>query len=72
MTGTPYTSEDTAELVCDGVYLTKVGRAPKWYTNTDLPETQHMVKHVVLVKVEMKVISDTNKLPNSCNKTEAT
>ena len=31
-----------------------------------------MVKHVVLAKVEMEVISDTNKLPNTCNKTEAT
>ena len=71
-TGTPYTSEDTAELVCDGVYLTKVGGAPKWYTINDPTEIQHMVKHVVLGKVEMEVISDTNKLPNTCNKTEAT
>ena len=36
-TGTPYTSEDTAELVCEGIYLTKVGEAPKCYTITDLP-----------------------------------
>ena len=30
LTGTPYTSEDTAALVCEGIYLTKVGGGPKW------------------------------------------
>ena len=53
-TGTPYTSEDAAELVCEGIYLTKVGGAPKWYTITALPEIEHMVKHVVLVEVGMQ------------------
>ena len=71
-TGTPYTSEDTAELVCDGIYLTKVGGSPKWYTITALPAIEHMVKHVVLAEVGMQEISDTNKLQNNFNKTSAT
>ena len=70
--GTPYTSEDTAELVCEGIYLTKVGGAPKWYTITALPAIEHMVKHVVLAEVVMQEISDTNKLQNNRNKTAAT
>ena len=54
LTGTPYTSEDTAALVCEGIYLTKVGGDPKWYTITALPAIEHMVKHVVLEEVVMQ------------------
>ena len=71
-TGTTYTGEDTSELVCEGIYLTKVGGAPKWYTITALTAIEHMVKHVVLEEVVMQEISDTNKLQNNCNKTGAT
>ena len=59
-------------MVCEGIYLTKVGGAPKWYTITALPAIEHMVKHVVLAEVVMQEITETNKLQNNCNKTAAT
>ena len=31
-TGTPYTDQDSGELVCPEEYLMPFGGAPKWYT----------------------------------------
>ena len=69
--GTPYTDQESGELVCDGKHLNPVRRAPKWYTNSEDADTV-LVKHVVLGKVTMEEISDSNPLPNSCNKRKAT
>ena len=58
--------------MCDGIYLNPVGRAPKWYTPSENSDTI-LVKHVMLGKVTtMEEISDSNPLPNSCNKRKAT
>ena len=69
-TGTPYTDQDTGGLLCDGKYLNPVGGAPKWYTHSE-DFASIDLKHVVLADVIMEEISDSNQLPNSCNKREA-
>eukprot|EP00534_Pseudo-nitzschia_fraudulenta_P008681 CAMPEP_0201140564 /NCGR_PEP_ID=MMETSP0851-20130426/2151_1 /ASSEMBLY_ACC=CAM_ASM_000631 /TAXON_ID=183588 /ORGANISM="Pseudo-nitzschia fraudulenta, Strain WWA7" /LENGTH=147 /DNA_ID=CAMNT_0047413181 /DNA_START=1 /DNA_END=441 /DNA_ORIENTATION=- len=46
-TGTPYTDQESGELVCPGDYLLPVGRAPKWYTPGEDPDIV-LVKHVVI------------------------
>ena len=69
--GTPYTAQDSGELVCDGKYLNPVGRAPKWYTTSEDADTI-LVQHVVLGKVIMEEISASNPLPKTCNRRKAT
>ena len=69
-TGTPYTDQETGELVCDGLFLNPVGRARKWYTLSSLL-SRSLVKHVVLAKVVMEGITDQNQLPKACNRRQA-
>ena len=66
-TSTPYTDQESGQLVCDANYLNRVGRAPKWYTGSDLSD-KHVLQHVVLGDVTMEEISGTNPLPNTCDK----
>ena len=60
----------TGQLVCDANYLNRVGGAPKWYTESDLSD-KHVLQHVVLGDVTIEEISDTNPLPNTCDKPQA-
>ena len=56
--------------MCDGNYLNPVSSAPKWYTHSE-DFASIDLKHVVLADVMMEEISDSNPLPNSCNKRQA-
>ena len=47
-----------------------VGRAPKWYTPGEDPDVV-LLKHVVLGKVKMEEISDTNPIPRSAKRKQA-
>ena len=69
-TGLPYTDQETGQLVCDANYLNPVARAQKWYTESVASDT-HVLQHVVLGDVNMNIISDTNSLPNTCDKVSA-
>ena len=66
-TGTPYTDQESGELVCPGDHLLPVGRAPKWYTPGEDSDVV-LVKHVVLGKVQMEEFSETNPIPRSANR----
>jgi hypothetical protein len=59
------------ELVCEGRYLNQVGRARQWYTPSEVPTTVRM-QQVIAPDLALMPISKQNKLPNACNKREAT
>ena len=69
-TGTPFTDQESGELVCPGDYLMPVGRAPKWYTPGKDSDVV-LVKHVVLGKVKMEEFSENNPIPRSANRKKA-
>ena len=69
-TGTPYTNQESGELVCPGDYLLPVGRAPKWYTPGEDSDVV-LVKHVVVGKVKMEEFSEINPIPRSANRMKA-
>ena len=71
-TGTPYTCQETGDLLCYGQYLNQVPRAKQWYTMSDLQPDLHNVKHIVFADVEMEKVSSTNRLPRNCDVTSAT
>lgn len=58
-------------MVVDAVYYNRVERAPYWYTQSG--ETAIVeVRHVLQTGLQLQQISATNKLPNACNRLEAT
>ena len=77
----PYTLQaDTEEMagmisagtmVVEGVYFNRVKRAPYWYTPSDGRAVFEM-RHVLWTGLQLFDISRENKLPNGCNRTEAT
>eukprot|EP00534_Pseudo-nitzschia_fraudulenta_P019685 CAMPEP_0201277884 /NCGR_PEP_ID=MMETSP0853-20130426/59814_1 /ASSEMBLY_ACC=CAM_ASM_000640 /TAXON_ID=183588 /ORGANISM="Pseudo-nitzschia fraudulenta, Strain WWA7" /LENGTH=404 /DNA_ID=CAMNT_0047586119 /DNA_START=136 /DNA_END=1350 /DNA_ORIENTATION=- len=69
-TGTPYTDQESGELVCPGDYLMPVGRAPKWYTPGEDSDVV-LVKHIIVGKVKMEEFSETNPIPRSANRKQA-
>jgi len=69
-TGTPYTDQESGELVCPGNYLLPVGRAKNWYTPGE-DQDAVLVKHVVLGEVKMEEFSETNPIPRSANRKKA-
>jgi len=69
-TGTPYTDQESGELVCPGDYLMPVGRAPKWYTPGEDSDVV-LVKHIIVGKVKMEEFSETNPIPRSANRKKA-
>ena len=71
-TGEPFTCQVTGELKCRGIYFNRVGRAPKWYTKSDLAPDEFLLQHVVLGAVTMEPISNSNPLPIHCNRVVAT
>ena len=56
-------------MVVDAVYFNMVGRAPYWYTQSELT-TVVEVRHVL--RSGLQEISVTNKLPLACNRLDAT
>jgi hypothetical protein len=84
-TTSPYTLQDdqllqeyeppqlvkAGELVCQGNYFNPVGRARLWYTPSGVPTTVRM-QQVIAPDLALLSISNQNKLPNTCNKREAT
>jgi hypothetical protein len=61
------------ELVCDANYWNKVPRAKLWYTRPTEPlSTVVRMQQVVSSKVELESISETNKLPHTCDRQTAT
>ena len=58
-------------LVVDAIYYNRVGRAPFWYTLSEMT-TVVEVKHVLQTGLKLQPISMTNKLPVTCNIAEAT
>ena len=71
-TGTPFTCQETGDLLCYGQYLNQVPRAKQWYTMSDLQPDLHNVKHIVFADVEMEKVSSTNRLPRNCDVASAT
>jgi hypothetical protein len=67
----PPTRIPKGELVCEASYFEKLGRARQWYLLTDLKVTLRM-KYVLSSDLDLLPISQTNKLPNTCNKQSAT
>ena len=58
-------------MVVDAVYFNMVGRAPYWYTQSELT-TVVEVRHVLRSGLQLEEISVTNKLPLACNRLDAT
>ena len=58
-------------MVVDAVYFNMVGRAPYWYTQSELT-TVVEVRHVLQSGLQLEEISVTNKLPLACNRLDAT
>ena len=59
-------------LMCSGVYLNPVKRAPKWYTRSNpIQQEDHLLNHVVHPNVVLHPILTENKLPNGCIKADA-
>ena len=58
-------------MVVEGVYFDRVKRAPYWYTPSDVRAVFEM-RHVLWTGLQLFDISRENKLPNGCNRTEAT
>jgi hypothetical protein len=59
------------EWLCDAFYWYKVPRAKRWYTPSRARLTVRL-RQVVAANVVMESPSQTNKLPNTCNKSIAT
>ncbi len=58
-------------MVVDGLYFNRVQRAPYWYTQSE--ETSIIeVRHVLQSGLQLEEICATNKLPQACNRLEAT
>ena len=80
-TSEPYTLQAVAEgvsgviaagvMVVDAVYFNMVGRAPYWYTQSELTVVIE-VRHVLRSGLQLEEISPTNKLPLACNRLDAT
>ena len=66
-TESPYTDQESGELMCPGKYLMSVGRAPKWYAPGEDQDVV-LVKHIVLGKVKIEEFSETNPIPRSANR----
>ena len=56
--------------MCSGKDLLSMGRAPKWYTPGEDPDVV-LVKHVVLGRVKMEELSESNPIPRSPNRKQA-
>jgi hypothetical protein len=61
----------TGKMVADALYFNKVQRTPYWYT-LSVENTIVEVRYVLQTGVQMQEISRVNKLPNACNRMEAT
>ena len=71
--GSPWTHQETGELMCDGVHFNHVPRAPLWYTKSFPVEADtHVLKHVIVPDLKLLPISEGNPLPSSCSKKSAT
>ena len=60
--------------MCNAMFMNSVPEAENWYTPgvaENLKFTARM-KYIVCANVEMLPISDSNKLPNRCDKVDAT
>ena len=57
----------TGAMVVDAVYFNMVGRAPYWYMQLELT-TVIEVRYVLRSGLQLEEISDTNKLPLTCNR----
>mmetsp|Transcript_768 Transcript_768/g.1609 ORF Transcript_768/g.1609 Transcript_768/m.1609 type:complete len:117 (-) Transcript_768:154-504(-) len=68
--GTPFTDQETGELLCEGKYFHRVGGTTKWYTPGTHGE-KIVVKFLVLADVVMEAASATNPLPRGCNQQQA-
>ena len=76
----PYTlQEDTdgmsgrigvGTMVVDAIYFNQVGRAPHWYTQSG-ETTVAEVRYVLQTGLQLQPISETNKLPTTCQRWEA-
>jgi hypothetical protein len=62
---------DAGATVIDGLYYSRVQRAPYWYTPSETT-TVFQVRHVLQTGLELQAISRTNKLPQTCNTAVAT
>ena len=58
-------------MVANALYFSRVQRAPYWYTLL-VENTIVEVRYVLQTGVQMQEISGVNKLPNACNRMEAT
>ena len=59
-------------MFCDAMCWEHVKGSNGWHTrdDEDLVDT-HLLSHVILTGLQLMEVSDTNKLPNSCNKKRA-
>ena len=72
--GSPYYQnvDGVVTLMCSGIYLNEVKRAPHWYTRSNPVQMEdHILNHVIHANVLLHPISDDNKLPNGCRKRDA-
>ena len=70
---TPAMRLEAGELVVDAEYRNKVARAQGWYTKPTKPlKTKVRVHQVVAPDLKLAPISAQNKLPNTCDKKNAT
>ena len=58
-------------MVVDGLYFNRVQRAPYWYTQSEEMSIIE-VRHVLRSGLQLEEISETNKLPRTCNQFEVT
>ena len=71
--GSPWTHQETGELMCDGVCFNHVPRAPLWCTKSFPVEADtHVLKHVIVSDLKLLPISEGNPLPSNCSKKSAT
>ena len=61
----------TGKMVAKAVYFNRVQRAPYWYTLSG-EHTIVEVRHVLQTGLHLQPISVANKLPQACNRMEAT
>ncbi len=57
-------------MVADALYFNRVERATHWYTQSNMT-TVVEVRYVLLTGFQLQPISETNKLPTTCNRREA-
>jgi hypothetical protein len=62
---------DAGVMVAHAIYYNRVERAPYWYTQSG-ETTVIEVRYVLLTGLKMEDISNTNPLPQACNRLEAT